>query len=267
MMATVASSGLWLLVILNGAINGYPTEKALDPLGASSTNPSFGSTREEPAPGFLHAESAFPTTSNPVVQLHPVEQHVHPSAPKRPVPALYGSNVYPAPVYQGSKQLQFQSPPKQVQWAVDPPTPFSGRGSSPGESRFVSESPSYVSSPGLFPLLFQPGEAAYEEKTYEQGEYDSESEDEGPPAPAQYFPVHTLNEHAIGSPLALGILVDRLRLGYPLMEYMLLSRRYPPGTYRLSTNQLEHRKNQWQDSRHIGHPYRSSHKQLETFLP
>ncbi|MED6240016.1 hypothetical protein ATANTOWER_014668 [Ataeniobius toweri] len=100
---------------------------------------------------------------------------------------------------------------------------------------------------------------------YEQGEYNSEFEDKGPPA--QYFPVHTLNEHAIGSPLALGILVDRLRLGYPLIEYMLLSRRYPPGTYTLSTNQLEHRKNQWQDSHHIGHPYRSGHKQLETFFP
>ncbi|XP_047243422.1 uncharacterized protein LOC124881718 isoform X3 [Girardinichthys multiradiatus] len=113
MMAAVASSGLWLLVILNAAINGYPTDKALDPLGTSSTNPSFGSTGEEPTPGFLHAESAFPTTSNPVVQFHPVEQHIHPSAPKRPVPALYGS-VYPAPVYHGSKQPRFQSPPHQV---------------------------------------------------------------------------------------------------------------------------------------------------------
>ncbi|MED6285150.1 hypothetical protein CHARACLAT_026376 [Characodon lateralis] len=265
MMATVASSGLWLLVILNGAINGYPTEKALDPLGASSTNPSFGSTGEELAPGFFHAESAFPTTSNPVVQLRPVEQSFHPSAPKNPVPALYGSDVYPAPVYQGSKQPRFQSPPNRVQWAVAPPTPFSGRGSSPGESSFVSEIPGYVSPPGPFSLLFQPGEAAYEEKMYEQGEYNSESEDKGPPA--QYFPVHTLNEHAIGSPLALGILVARLQLGYPLMEYMLLSKRYPPGTYTHSTNQLEHRKNQWRDSHHIGHPYRSGHKQLEMFFP
>lgn len=147
------------------------------------------------------------------------------------------------------------------QWAVDPPT-FSSKTSPAGEPRFVSESSSYQSAPGPFPQ-FQPGDASYEERIYEQGDYDSESEDKGPPA--HYLPVLPLNELNVGSPLALGILVDRFRNGYPLMEYLLLRRRYPPGTYTLSANQLDHRNNQWHDSRQFGDPYRSSHKQLETF--
>ncbi|XP_012724393.2 uncharacterized protein LOC105930640 [Fundulus heteroclitus] len=268
MMAGLASTGLWLLVILTGAINGYPAKTASSHPGASSANPPFGSSGVEPAPGSVPAKSAFPTA-----QFHPDAKpgSIHPGAPIKPVPAHHGSDAFPAPGHQGfaggsqvgSIQPRLQSPPSQVQWAVAPPSPFSGRPSSPVEPSFVSEGPGYVSPPGPFPLLFRPGETSYEEKMYEQGEYDSESQDKARKLPAQYFPVLAQNEFAVGSPLALSSLVDRLRLGYPLMEYLWMTRRYPPGTYTFSTDQLEHRKNHWHDSRHIGDPYRYAQKQLE----
>ncbi|XP_014839868.1 PREDICTED: uncharacterized protein LOC106916235 [Poecilia mexicana] len=127
-------------------------------------------------------------------------------------------------------------------------------------SSFISESPGNMSPPGPFPM-FQPGEASYKERTYEQGDYNSESEDRGPPP--QYLPVLPLNEFAIDGPQARGTLVARFRQGCPLLEYVLLSMRYPPGMYTFSTDQLDHRRNQRHDGGHVGDPYRCS--QLETY--
>ncbi|XP_015250114.1 PREDICTED: uncharacterized protein LOC107097476 [Cyprinodon variegatus] len=263
MMAGLAFTGLWLLVVLTGAIKAYPTNKASDHSGVSNTNPSFGFSWEEPAHGFVHKESAFQPASNPVLQLHPDKQPVfYPGDHIRPVPAPYGSNVFSPPVHQGndggfpvgSTQSRAQSAPDQVKWAVDPHTHFSGT-TLPNDDRKFSESPSFMTPP------FRPGETSYEERTYEEGDFHSESEDEG--LPSQYLPVMAPNEPASGSPL--GGLLNRLRLGYPLYEYMLLNRRFPPGTYTLTSDHLEHRKNQRHDSRYIGDPYRPDQKYRETF--
>lgn len=134
---------------------------------------------------------------------------------------------------------------------MQPPGPFF-HGASSNDPRFASnpkppglhnESP-----PGPFLPVFQPGDFSYEEKTYEQGNYDTDAEEQGPPSQYLPVPVPTLNRLPISSPLALHALLDRFRLGYPFMNYMLLPRQYPTGTYTLSTDNFEHGRNQWHNS-------------------
>lgn len=118
-----------------------------------------------------------------------------------------------------------------------------------------------MSPPGPFFPVLQPGDFSYEERTYEHGDHDSESEEKSPP---QYLPiaVPALNTLPIRSPLALQALLDRFRLGYPFVDYNLLGRRRRPGTYTLSTDDFEHGKNQWHDF--LGTPDGTS-KQLDPF--
>lgn len=118
-----------------------------------------------------------------------------------------------------------------------------------------------MSPPGPFVPVLQPGDFSYEERTYEHGDHDSESEEK---IPLQYLPtaVPALNMLPISSPLALHALLNRFRLGYPFVDYNLLHRRRRPGTYIFSTDNLEHGKNHWHDF--IGTPDGTS-KQLDPF--
>ncbi|KAF7231361.1 transcript variant X2 [Nothobranchius furzeri] len=214
MMADLASSWMWLVVMLAGAVTGYPTKNDF-------YQPQFS----------------------------------QPAAEMRPVPALHASDTYPAHIYSeygGSSPPQSgpQVPPNQGNWAIPPSTLHYGA-SSPDELGIASEfvPPGYPYPPGPFFPHPQPGELSYEEKSFEQGNYNSESEEQGPPAPPlQYFPHPALSRLPIRSPLALGALLDQLQFGYPYIDYMLLNRKRPPGTYTFSTNTYKHGKNQRHDS-------------------
>ncbi|XP_017264589.2 uncharacterized protein LOC108231809 isoform X2 [Kryptolebias marmoratus] len=264
MMAVLVSSGVWLLVMLNGAVNGYPTKKALDPYSGYNVDFSSGSAGVPPS-GFAQAGSGS-SAAYPVFQSAPYEQpeYIQPSAQMRQAPDFYSYDAYTAPEYSqydgsspsGSTQSRPPVPPLQATWAVKPPGPFFHEAASPDDSKFAS-SPQppglhYVSPPVPFLPVFQPGDFSFEEKTYEHGNYDTESEEQTPPSQYLPVPVPALNRLPISSPLALRALLDRYRLGYPFVDYMLMTRPHPPGTYTLSTDSFEHGKNQWHNS--IGAP-------------
>lgn len=137
-------------------------------------------------------------------------------------------------------------------WSVQPPGPFYHKAPSNDDPRFASNPKPpglhYASPPGPFLPALQPGDFSYVEKTYEHGNYDTDSEEESPPSQYLPAPVPALNMMSVSSPLALNALLDRFRLGYPFMDYMLLARQHPTGTYTLSNDNYEHGRNQWHDS-------------------
>ncbi|XP_013875181.1 trithorax group protein osa [Austrofundulus limnaeus] len=248
MMAVLASSGVWFLVMLTGTSNGYSTMKALDPYSGYDVDFS-GSAGGVPPSGLTEASPGSSSTY-PVNQPAPYEQpeYIQPNAQMRQAPDHH-NYMHTAPVYSqydgGSTQLKPQVPPFQDNWAVQPPSPFLHRAPFPDDPRFASnpEPPGpHMSPPGSFYPVLQPGDLTYEERTYEHGDHDSESEEKIPP---QYLPmaVPALNTLPIGSPLALHALLNRFRLGYPFVDYNLVSRRRRPGKYTLSTDNFEHGQN------------------------
>lgn len=61
---------------------------------------------------------------------------------------------------------------------------------------------------------------SYTEKTYERGNYGSESEDDG--SLFKHAPIQALYRYPAGSPLALGPATSRFWFGHP-RNYMILS--------------------------------------------
>jgi len=127
---------------------------------------------------------------------------------------------------------------------IQPPGPD---GTSSSSSQGFASEPKQLGLPYTSSSL-QPGEAFYTEKVYDHGNYDSETKEA---SSVQYIPVQTPTQFPIGNLLRLGPFVDGFWFGHPYIDRMLLTRRYPPGTYALSSSTLEHGRNHWHDTFNI----------------
>ncbi|XP_041832126.1 uncharacterized protein LOC121633888 isoform X2 [Melanotaenia boesemani] len=257
-----------MMASLTFSCHGYPTKKALDPRRAYNVNRSSGSNREGPASGSVQAESGSSAASNPILRSVPQEKpkYIQPSAKMEPVPAVHSSNTFAAPVYSGhdsfpaSSSKSFQVPQTKdggvehsgtLYGTTSSSLPFSSGSKLPG-----------LTNPSPQSALVQPGDTSYRAKMYDRGSYESETEER---PPSEYTPFRATTRFPVGSMLRFGPFVDGFWFGHPYLDRVLLTRKYPLGTYKLSSNTFEHGKNHWHDTIIVDNPTSPSTQQSNTF--
>ncbi|KAA8583340.1 hypothetical protein FQN60_015886 [Etheostoma spectabile] len=139
-------------------------------------------------------------------------------------------------------------------WAVPPPSPFShGAYGGPGTEKLGSSGPApqplgVVSRPDSSLPQYQAGELIQEDKTFEKGNYESETLEAGsmppPPPPVVYA--------APPSPSFGGGSVQPRLVSYPNQspnyDYMFLTGQYPPGTYIQASKTFEQGRDSWESA-------------------
>ncbi|XP_078131135.1 uncharacterized protein LOC144533565 [Sander vitreus] len=245
MMAVWCMSGALLLVLLTGLSYSYPMKQ----VGANPA--SAGSNWLLLSDGFAPSRSwaASKTVSNPA-------QSSFQNAPAPPGYAQ-GSSAGPAPP--ASKQG--------ISWDVAPPSPFSaGASTGPSTQQFASSGSvpqplglSIVSQPDASLPQYRAGELIQEQRSFEQGNSESETEEQGsllPPPPVIYAapPPQGFN----GRPVLSGLAPYPYPNPYPYYDYMFLTGQYPPGTYTYASNSLEQGRDSWEEARYTKDNYPST---------
>nr|XP_019947101.1 PREDICTED: uncharacterized protein LOC109632318 [Paralichthys olivaceus] len=276
MMAVWACSGALLLVLLTGASYSYPANKGFDASSAYGSSNSAnlvaaGSSWERPSSGFTDSgarAAAAKTASNPArlqTASRKMPKYSQPGVQNAPVAAV---DTYPAsdragyPSRSSAGPAQQQASAQEINWLVAPPSPFSPE-ERPSARRFVSSKPealgsSYVGPPA--PPQFQAGELSHAETSYENGDYESETEEQGIPPPPAGVAV-------ADGPVTNGELKSVPGGGwvvypYPI-GYMFLTGRYPPGTLSHSRNSFEKGRDSWHDTHNIRYYYPANPSTLQ----
>ncbi|KAM3603195.1 uncharacterized protein V6R79_018221 [Siganus canaliculatus] len=236
-----AESRVLLLVVLFGGSLSRPAKNVPHPPANSG---SAGSVWENPSPGFA-APIAYASASDSF-SAGPLNQPAGPSYFKAsPGYSSYDSSS----VRPGSSHEVLTGPP-------GPP------GTRPTARRFdpEDEGPAFapaqfspiLPAPGPFPPQFQAGELSNFEKTYEHGNTERETEEQGfqPPPPfiaAMSGPGYTSELLPSGPSRSLSFWP-----WYPKpYDYRFLTGQYPPGTYTHASSNLEHGADHWQDTHYI----------------
>ncbi|XP_035851219.1 leucine-rich repeat extensin-like protein 2 isoform X2 [Sander lucioperca] len=189
---------------------------------------SAGSNWMLPSGGFAPSGSwaASKTVSNPA-------QSSFQNAPAPPGYAQ-GSSAGPAPP--ASKQG--------ISWAVAPPPQPLGL--------------NIVSRPDSSLPQYQAGELIQEQKSFEHGNSESETEEQGsiPPPPFVYAapPPQGFNGGLVPS----GLVPYPYPNPYPYYDYMFLTGQYPPGTYTYTSNSFEQGRDSWENARYTRDNYPST---------
>ncbi|XP_034756495.1 uncharacterized protein LOC117961726 [Etheostoma cragini] len=143
-------------------------------------------------------------------------------------------------------------------WAVPPPSPFSpGTSGGPTTDKLDYSVPApqflgAVSRPDYSVPQYQAGELIEEQKTFENGHYDSETKEGGslpPPPPPPVYP-------APPSPGFSGGLVTQGVVPYPLQypsyDFLFLTGQYPQGTYTQTSKSFEQGRDTWENAHYTG---------------
>ncbi|XP_051276938.1 uncharacterized protein LOC127375145 isoform X2 [Dicentrarchus labrax] len=274
MMTPWVFSGAALFALLIVDICCVPIKKGINPgvsYGGSSMNaaPNYGSYQEAPSgqfsPGVMpnNADTGVSTPSyQPVPQWEP---SISQPAVQRQPSASVGSNsaligyrsTQPGPV--------FQPRPKDIDWAVAPPSPFSDQEMSAGPGGVGSSAPEDW-SPALPPPgpMYQPGELSQYKVNLEDGYSEMETEEDG------YSPYSPRAQEAVGQGFTSEPRPEaRIWLPYPYHDYMFLTGQYPPGTVTHSSQSYEQGSDYWGNARYWRHyPYSPATEQQDvTFTP
>ncbi|KAM7368174.1 hypothetical protein PAMP_014420 [Pampus punctatissimus] len=284
-MTSLVTSGALLLVLLTGASYSYPAKKGFvssasysSDYGAKPGSASTGSNWKVPsssslAPAPPVSVVASETISSPPQMSPPTGPgNYQPSVQREPPAATYSSNSFAGPVPSGSASSSsagstWGSSLQDIDWAVAPPSPFSGEDASgrAEASRFAPGKPAplgpgNVSPPDPSFPGFQGGELSHMENSYEHGNYESQTEDQNPPPSGFQVPAR---QGFIIEPQPLG--PGRGLVWYPY-DYMFLTGQYPPGTVSHYSRSFEHGRNSWQDTHYMRDYFpRFSTQQAETF--
>ncbi|XP_028460638.1 uncharacterized protein LOC114572991 isoform X2 [Perca flavescens] len=162
--------------------------------------------------------------------------------------------------------LSYSYPMQQgISWAVAPPSPSSaGASTGPSTQQFASSGPapqplglSNLIRPGSFLPQYQAGELFQEQRSFERGNSESETEEQGSMPPpgfvyaAPLFYVAPPSQGFNGGP-------GLVPYPYPSYDYMFLTGQYPPGTYTYTSNSFEQGKDSRQDAHYTRDNYPSS---------
>ncbi|XP_013124234.1 uncharacterized protein LOC102078915 isoform X1 [Oreochromis niloticus] len=256
MMGVWFAVGALLLVMLSGASYSYPVKIGRDP-DITSSSGYFKS----PADSYWEVPSAVFVPVSSDSWFAPNSDHPESSAESGSAGGSY-SSAYPASAYSGYSsdshadltQPSFQLGLNQdFSWAVMPPSPQSDKFPPPSAPMFASEpellSYSYVGAPDPLPPVFQKGELSRVERAFEHGNSESETETQGF---GSYPDAEGFNED-FSDPLASDL--DGLWSAYPLLDYMLFTGKYPPGTVTHYSTSFEQGSEQTHDTHYIkDHP-------------
>ncbi|XP_039975963.1 CREB-regulated transcription coactivator 3-like [Xiphias gladius] len=251
-----------------------PVKRGFNPsasYGSSYTNaaPSFGSNQGVPSsqlsPGVVIPNSApskhvstpshqpvlqqEPSFSQPAVQRE-LAASTSPSSSRPAVSGYRGSTMKPNPVSSTQPGAAFQPGLQDISWAVPPPGIFSGGEEMPAGTHGVSSSRVEYVSPPLPPPgpVYQAGELSHFEGTYENGDYQMETEEQGylPPLPPPP-PMHGSARQGLTS-----VPQPNSHFGvYPYYDYMFLTGQYPPGTVSHYSSSYEQGRDHWQDAHYV----------------
>ncbi|XP_039650082.1 uncharacterized protein LOC120555463 [Perca fluviatilis] len=149
-----------------------------------------------------------------------------------------------------------------ISWAVAPPSPFSaGASTGPSTQQFAASRPapqplglSFVIRPDYFLPQYQAGELFQEQKSFEQGNSESENEAQGSMPPPRFFYAAQTSQGFNGGPVPSGL----VPYPYPSYDYMFLSGLYPPGTYTYTSNSFEQGRDSWEDAHYTKDNYPST---------
>ncbi|XP_023272570.1 myosin-1-like [Seriola lalandi dorsalis] len=245
-----------------------------DSRGSSYSNaaPSFGSNYVPPSsdfsPGVMPNSAPSKGVSTPSYQPVPQPRPSFPQPAVREPAAPGGSSYFSRPVesgYSGSTMRNhpvgssppgaaFQPGSRDIKWAVAPPSVFGGEEMPAGTRSVGSSSAEYVSPPGP---VYQAGELAQFEESYETGDFQRETEEQGflpPPPPPPPFSPHTSEGESFSSQpqpeSGLGGFGGSLGF-YPYYDYMFLTGQYPPGTVTHASSSFEQGMDHWQDVHYV----------------
>ncbi|XP_023118482.1 calcium-binding protein P-like [Amphiprion ocellaris] len=269
MMAVGLPSGALLLVVLIGTSYSYPVKKGGDQSssgGGDSTNPGYG--YQHPSGGYVSISGSQPASY--------------------PAAAAYSSSYYPAAPAQypggylpGSVQPSLQpGAPQAYSWEVDPVKPLPVETSSSlGASSGLGDAESFGPSSGFIPgpPTYQGGELSHVEKTYEHGNSDSETEDQGSPRfPGGPVPFPLPGPFPLpdgSAPSVSGLYLPPGGPGfgfpwYPYYDYQFLTGQYPPGTVSHFSTSYEQGRDHYHDNHYIRDlPIIPGHPQVPVYPP
>ncbi|KAF1376380.1 hypothetical protein PFLUV_G00210920 [Perca fluviatilis] len=149
-----------------------------------------------------------------------------------------------------------------IYWAVAPPSPFSaGASTGPSAQQFAASGPAlrplglnFVIQPDYLLPQYQAGELFQEQKRFEQGNSESESEAQGSMPPPRFVYAAQPSQGSNGGPVPSGL----VPYPYPSYDYMFLNGQYPPGTYIYTSNSFEQGRDSWEDALYTRDNYPST---------
>ncbi|XP_071313719.1 mucin-1-like [Trachinotus anak] len=255
-------ASLFALLAVDVCCLPFKGSKLRDSYGSSKaySAPAFGSNRGAPSshfsPGAMPNSAPADGASTPSYQPVPQPEPSFSQPARRRPAAPVSSSSSPRPVelgHSGSAGAPFQPAPRDINWAVAPPSIFSGE-EMPHGTNVDSSSAAYVSPPLPPPgPMYQAGELSHFEESYEHGDFQRETEEQGflPPPPPPPFPVHESSGESYTSPPR-PVPGPGGRWGfYPYYDYMFLTGQYPPGTVTHASSSFEQGADHWQDAHYV----------------
>ncbi|KAL7396080.1 hypothetical protein ABVT39_028245 [Epinephelus coioides] len=251
--------------------------------GASSGQYSPGAVGHSYAPsaGVSTSYEAAPEPSVPQPAVHrgPASS-AGSSSSSGPAFQLYrGNPMRLSPANSGHSGAAFQLGPRDMNWAVAPPSLLSGgEEMSTGARAAASSQPENVSPPES---MYQAGELSHFEESFEHGNSERETEEQGwmPPPPPLPFAASEESAGAgfISQPQPDSGFISQPQpepnmggswFPYPYYDYMFLTGQYPPGTVTHTSSSFEQGRDHWQDA-HYERYYQPQNpapaEQTETF--
>ncbi|XP_040904367.1 protein FREE1-like isoform X2 [Toxotes jaculatrix] len=262
--------GAPLFALLIVDVGCLPVKKGFDPSGSygghyTNAAGSFGSNEGAPSshhnvasggvsvPSYQPSPQPGPGSSGSAVLRRPAAP-ASSGFSSRPVTHSGIAVTHPVGLTQPGAALQPVS--RDVDWAVPPPGIFSGgEGAPAGPPAVGFSSAEYVSPPRPPPgPMYQAGELSHFEESYEDGDYQRETEEQGylpPPQPLSPVPVHESPSVSFTSPPRPGPGLGRGWYVYPYYDYMFLTGQYPPGTVTDLRSNFEQGSDFWYDDHYI----------------